>query len=176
MVKINIYIKHEVYHLSTQLSDISIFTMLCNDQRYFNNFSIIPRRESLLKHRSELRGCHCSASQHPVALHFTQERPRFFLGHMTLCATIWPLASALRSLRFLAFLLCLQQGIKLLLQALCTCFSLFWIILSPDIDSMSLLHSHLLKYYIRKVSLTPFLTQNHILVILSCFFVLHGLA
>ena len=129
MVKINIYIKHEVYHLSTQLSDISIFTMLCNDQRYFNNFSIIPRRESLLKHRSELRGCHCSASQHPVALHFTQERPRFFLGHMTLCATVWPLASALRSLRFLAFLLCLQQGIKLLLQALCTCFSLFWIIL-----------------------------------------------
>ena len=150
--------------------------MLCNDHHYFKNFFIIPRREILLKHRSEVRGCHCCASQHPVALHFTQERPRFFLGHMTLCATVWPLAYTLRSLRFLASFLSLQQGIKLLLQALCTCFSLFWIILPSDIYSVSSLHSHLLKYYIRKVSLTPFLTQNHIPVTLSCFFVLHGLA
>lgn len=150
--------------------------MLCNDHHYFKNFFIIPRREILLKHRSEVRGYHCSASQHPVALHFTQERPRFFLGHMTLCATLWPLTCALRPLRFLASLLSLQEGIKLLLQVLCTCFSLFWIFLPPGIYSLSSLHSHLLKYYIRKVSVTPFLTQNHIPVTLSCFFVLHGLA
>lgn len=129
MVKINIYIKHEVYHLSTQLSDISIFTMLCNDQCYFNNFSIIPRREILLKHRSEVQRLSLLCLPTSSSSIHLRKGPDSFAGPP--CA---PIATRLATrlctqiTQVSGFLAVPSAGIKLLLQALCTCFSLFWII------------------------------------------------